>query len=154
MKKGHYPYLYKVDEVANEETVVLRNGAQYIQFPVSDHLRPTDKVIDKFITFVKNLPDEVWLHFHCSAGKGRTTTFLAMYDMMKNATNATVDEIVNRQQSYGGMNLFKEYDEDDWRIIHFEDRVSFINNFYQYCIENPDFDLSWSEWEEKRSFLQ
>ncbi|WP_186645964.1 hypothetical protein [Fluviispira vulneris] len=23
----------------------------------------------------------MWLHFYCHAGKGRTTTFLVMYDM-------------------------------------------------------------------------
>lgn len=39
--------------------------------------------IDEFIKLYKSLPKDAWLHFHCEAGKGRTTTFLAMYDMMK-----------------------------------------------------------------------
>lgn len=147
-KHGHYPHLYRIREVASSEKVALRNGAEYIQFPVSDHQHPDNHIVDDFVAFIKNLDEDTWLHFHCSAGKGRTTTFLAMYDIMLNASNTTLEEIAAKQLSYGGINLLEE--PDNWKISHAQNRTSFIKNFYQYCIENTDFALSWSVWEKRR----
>lgn len=28
--------------------------------------------------------DDTWFHFHCGGGKGRTGTFMMLYDRMKN----------------------------------------------------------------------
>ena len=35
-------------------------------------------MVDYFIDFVENQPENTWLHFHCKAGAGRTTTFMIM----------------------------------------------------------------------------
>ena len=45
-----------------------------------------------------------WLHFHCLAGYGRTATFMAIYDMMKNP-DVGLSDIVYRQSMTGGENL-------------------------------------------------
>jgi len=147
-KYGHYPHFYRVKEVVDAETVALRNGLEYFHFPVSDHTHPDDHIVDDFVTFIKNLDRDVWLHFHCSAGRGRTTTFLAMYEIMLNGEKAPLEEIVERQESIGGINLLHSgaHDMDDWKIPHAVYRTSFIKDFYQYTLENPDFALSWSEW--------
>lgn len=57
----------------------------YIRIPVQDRHGPDDDTVNAFVTFVKTLPEDVWLHFHCLAGEGRTTTFMVIYDILRNA---------------------------------------------------------------------
>lgn len=57
----------------------------YHRLPVPDHCAPGDTAVKQLIDLVKqNKIDPVkdWVHFHCHGGDGRTTTFLALYDMV------------------------------------------------------------------------
>ncbi|MEQ8224825.1 MAG: hypothetical protein ABRQ37_21075, partial [Candidatus Eremiobacterota bacterium] len=100
------------------------------------------KQVDNFITFYKNLSPDTWLYFHCKAGRGRTTTFMTMYDMMRNYDKAGRDDIIKRQWLLGGAKLSeKPVDEAE------KDRWDFIVKFYDYCLQNgPDYKILWSEW--------
>ena len=73
--------------VETEETLIRPNNLMYCRIPVKENERPTDEVVDKFINFVNNLKEDTWIHFHCKMGDERTTTFMAMYDMIKNSNN-------------------------------------------------------------------
>ena len=77
-----------VDRAATEREVVTAAGASYVRLTVSDHARPLDEEVDRFLLAVRALPAGGWVHFHCRAGKGRTTTFIALYDMLRNANRA------------------------------------------------------------------
>lgn len=145
-KSHHAPYFYRIKAVASPKEVAQRNGLEYFHLPVGDHKHPSNKIIDDFVKHIKNLDEDIWLHFHCAAGKGRTTTFLAMYDIMRNASTTPLEEIVAKQEAYGGINLLDEPDNDDWKAPHAVERTSFIKDFYQYCKKKPDFALSWSDW--------
>ncbi len=70
-------------------------GIGYFRIPATDFLPPTADV-DRFVAFAASLPPETWLRLHCHAGDGRTTTFLAIWDMMHNAGSVSVEEIVRR----------------------------------------------------------
>jgi len=65
---------------------------------VTDHVRPLDDAVDRFILAVRALPDGAWTHFHCEAGLGRTTTFMVLYDMLRNANRVSLEDIVRRQK--------------------------------------------------------
>ncbi len=145
-KKSNRPIPYLVKEVASEEELAGKYGFEYFRLPVRDHVKPSDEAVDTFIARVKELKNGDWLHFHCSAGKARSTTFLAMYDMMQNASSTSIDDIIVRQQFYGGINLLSDPEEDQWKYTHLVERVEFLKKFYRYCRENPEFALSWSEW--------
>jgi hypothetical protein len=56
----------------------------YIRIPVTDHTGPSDAALRELCTRVpvSGDPASVWVHFHCHGGDGRTTTFLALYDMV------------------------------------------------------------------------
>ncbi len=60
-------------------------------------------MVNYFIDFVKNQPKDSWLHFHCKEGIGRTTTFLIMYDIMKNHKDVNLNDIIKRQVLLSGM---------------------------------------------------
>lgn len=135
-----------VERVQTEEQLVQSLGFNYFRLPVTDHRRPTDSDVDQFISFIRALPADTWLHFHCRAGKGRTTTFMVMYDMMQNAKNVSMEEIFARQASAGGID-FEAGEYGDWRQQYAEDRNLFIKNFYEYCRTNNDgYATSWNSW--------
>ncbi|MEQ8192666.1 MAG: phosphatase [Candidatus Eremiobacterota bacterium] len=131
-----------VESVMTEEELVTGYNYGYYRITVTDGYRPDDKQVDNFITFYKNLSPDTWLHFHCKAGRGRTTTFMTMYDMMRNYDKAGGDDIIKRQWLLGGAKLSeKPVDEAE------KDRWDFIVKFYDYCRQNgPDYKILWSEW--------
>ena len=63
--------------------VAAVHGLEYMRLATLDFYRPSDRVVNKFVELIKNNPNS-WLHLHCHVGKGRTTTFMAMYDMFYN----------------------------------------------------------------------
>ena len=92
----------------------------YFRFPVADHGVPFQAILDKenpnensldlFLNFVRHyvLSEEhvPWLHFHCRAGKGRTTSFLYFYDLILNANkDLNVDDVIQYHNREGGLNL-------------------------------------------------
>lgn len=136
----------KISEIRSEEQLAQSLGMGYFRLAVTDHRRPLDTDVDVFISFIRNISPDTWLHFHCEAGHGRTTTFLAMYDMMLNAKHDTLEEIVDRQYKAGGINLF-ELHKQDWRTPYDQERIAFIKEFYAYCRQNSDhYATSWSSW--------
>ncbi|HBC96972.1 MAG TPA: phosphatase [Clostridium sp.] len=131
-------------EVQSERELVEQNGMNYIRIPVTDNERPSDEMVDYFIKIVKNMPENTWYHFHCKAGIGRTTTFMTMYDMMKNSKDVSLEDIMERQVLLGGKNLLKS----GYKPGSFSgERSEFIKKFYKYTRENRDnFNTSWSQW--------
>lgn len=137
---------FAVEGVATEEQLAQSLGFNYYRLPVPDHHRPSDGDVDQFISFVNALPLDTWLHFHCRAGRGRTTTFMVMYDMMKNAKTTSMEEILTRHSDAGGIE-FKDAEARDWRQQYTEARNLFIKDFYEYCRTNNDgYTSSWSSW--------
>ena len=122
-------------------------GFEYVRFAAADMQFPAPEVVDDFITFVVNLPADAWLHFHCQAGHGRTTTFLVMYDIMKNP-DVSLEEICKRQYLLGGSNLLLEPEGDDWYAKMSRDRAKKIRLFYDFIqgTRAEQIGLQWSEW--------
>lgn len=136
---------WNVDSVMTEEQLAQAQGLGYFRITVPDHRRSSDQDVDQFISFVKVLPENTWLYFHCEAGKGRTTTFMVMYDMMKNAKHDSLDEIVARHVAKGGLDLNDI--GNDWRAPYAQERQAFLQKFYEYCRSNNDsYTTSWCAW--------
>ena len=86
---------------------------------------------------LKNKPDDIHLHFHCAAGKGRTTSFMVMYQAMKNNSNLTLEQLLSYQYNIGGVNLH------DNNI-----QYNFLEDFCNYVQKNKDsnYSISYSQW--------
>lgn len=130
-----------------ERDLVEKLGMNYARFAAADMQFPAPEVVDEFITFVINLPQNSWLHFHCQAGQGRTTTFLVMYDIMKNP-EVSLEEICKRQYLLGGSNLLLEPQGDDWGEKMARDRAKKIRLFYDFMqgTRTEQIGLQWSEY--------
>lgn len=136
------PRFMETEREAAEEV-----GLTYERFAAADMQFPAPEIVDDFIVFVANLPDNAWLHFHCHAGHGRTTTFLAMYDIIKNP-DLPLEDICRRQYLLGGTNLLLEPEGDDWNAKKSRDRAKKIRLFYDFVqgTRSEQIGLQWSEW--------
>jgi hypothetical protein len=135
-------------EEMNEQHIANKYKINYIQIPVLDHQRPSDEEVDHFVKMISQIPTNKWLYFHCRDGKGRTTTFMAMTEMMRDK-KASFEYIMHYQYEIGGNNLLK-LDPAKKLNSYALARVEFLKNFYDYCQENrDDFQTSWSEWLKK-----
>ncbi|WP_051540027.1 fused DSP-PTPase phosphatase/NAD kinase-like protein [Clostridium ihumii] len=131
----------KVQSVLSEKNLVTSKNINYIRFAVKDNYIPSDDIVDEFVDFVKSEGTSSHLHFHCEAGEGRTTTFMAMYQMMNNKDNLSLDEILQYQIKLGGISL-----------IDIPIRKDFLNTFYNYTKANIDsnFEVPYSKWVERK----
>jgi hypothetical protein len=132
---------------ATEREVVEGLGQSYLRLPTTDHLRPRDAEVDAFVRIHLQLPADGWMHFHCRGGDGRTTTFMVMRDVMRNAPLVGIDDIVKRQFMIGGANLDKLPDPTSFAYPFAIERSRFVRDFYDYvCAAMPSYALTWSDW--------
>jgi hypothetical protein len=138
------PVAVEITDATTESGLATQLNVEYRRIPVPDHCRPADDMVQDFVTFAYTLPDQAWVHFHCHGGDGRTTTFLALYDMIRNASQVTLDDIVARQSMLGQYKLFGG-DGSGWKANVEAVRTRFIEDFYQYAkLGYPR--MSWLEW--------
>lgn len=113
--------------IIKTESELCRNyGVQYWRMPITDHYPPDQASIQEFIKFVSALPKDTWIHIHCRNGNGRTTTFLAILEMMR-FRNHSLYDILIRQKQVGGKDLLKIPEEihrqqvarDRLNVVHF-----------------------------------
>lgn len=139
-----------VETVQTEEELCQEKGVGYVRFPILDHTFPSDRDIEGFVGFVQTLPADTWLHFHFKAGKGRTTSFMVFYDILRNP-DVPLKDIVYRQTNIGGEYVLYEGgdpDEKAWKIPLCEEKAEMIPLFYRYVQETygNGFAVKWSEW--------
>ncbi|MEF9935189.1 MAG: phosphatase [Clostridium sp.] len=136
-RKGTLKSKVFVYTVNSESKVAADNGIGYVRVPVTDTYIPSPQVVDQFVEFVKGLKPGTHLHFHCLAGQGRTTSFMAMYNMLRNDDNLSLDKILARQIQIGGIELMTSPVRND-----------FIKDFYKYSVENKanGYKVPYSKW--------
>jgi Inositol hexakisphosphate len=142
------PQQVTVERASVERDVVQPAGANYVRITVTDHTRPLDDEVDRFILAVRALPENAWAHFHCEAGLGRTTTFMVLYDMLRNANRVSLEDIVHRQKILSkGYDVLQPDEPGNWKTPYATQRAEFIRAFYNYARANPNGrPRVWSEW--------
>lgn len=142
------PETVEVHTVRTERQWAEANGARYVRVGVSDHTRPLDAEVDRFVKAVRELPTGAWVYFHCRAGRGRTTTFMALYDMLRNADKVSVEDIARRQELIGhDYDVLKTAESGSWKAPYVDDRIAFVRAFHAYAQANPGGrPLLWTEW--------
>lgn len=139
-----------VQKVLTERAKAQQLGFHYVRIAATDQVWPEPQAVDAFIAFYRTLPKTpVWLHFHCQAGHGRTTTFMALYDMLRNP-GIDADTAAYRQYLLGGADILQMPEDDDmsWRAQAARERITKLRLFHDYAQEQQpqEFAKSWSTW--------
>jgi Inositol hexakisphosphate len=142
------PQQVTLERASIEHDVVQLAGASYVRITVTDHTRPLDDEVDRFILAVRALPENAWAHFHCEAGLGRTTTFMVLYDILRNANRVSLEDIVQRQKILSrGYDVLQPDKPGNWKAPYAAERAEFVRAFYDYARANANGRPSlWSEW--------
>ena len=141
-----------IQSFMTEKELVEAEGLEYFRIPVQDHTWPTAEEIDIFVDFVKGIdPEQVWLHFHCAEGTGRTGIFMMIYDMMKNP-GLPMEDIVVRQTMSGASYPLYTGDPDNFKAPLHEEKARMMPLFYEYVQEQQagNYAVSWSRWLSER----
>lgn len=137
------------DLVIPESEEAKRYGFQYVSFTIGTKFKASDDNIDQVVNFFDSLPKDVWLHIHCTNGKGRTSTILAMLDIMKNAPKVSLPDIIKRHKLLGSVDLFdiKVWKNGTYDNEQLRNRKNFIIAFYKFISERKaGAPQKWSEW--------
>lgn len=123
----------QVTSVSNEAKLIKQHGLglDYKRIYVLDHTAPSEEQAEEFIKFFKALGPDNWLHIHCAAGSGRTTLFMCMCDMLRNASKLSFEDIVQRQYRLGGIDLQHLGAPDGWKYPCTKQRLEFLKRFYE-----------------------
>jgi hypothetical protein len=73
----------RTEEQAFDNRAIGKFRVRYVRIPATDHCAPSDDALGKLRTLANEVTAHDWVHFHCHGGDGRTTTFLALYDMWR-----------------------------------------------------------------------
>ena len=93
----------------------------YIRIPVTDHCMPSEDALNRFVKLCVSLKPDDWVHCHCHGGDGRTTTFLALFDMVHWAKSKgikgfpTIDDFAHRQCELFAYCLKPDGCPDTWK---------------------------------------
>ena len=133
-----------------EAEACAKRGLGYLRLTILDHCFTDPQNLEDFIAFVQDLPSDTWLHFHCQAGKGRTTMYLVFYDFLRNPDVAEKD-IIYRHYKQGGNFMYYQGDDPDesaYKVELSKEKAEMIPLVYKYIQENlaTGFKVSWSQW--------
>lgn len=143
---------FSVHNVSSEEDLVKQSKFGYERVYVEDHAVPSPKQVDRFIQIIKRMPRLQWIYFHDRAGLGRVTTFMVMFDILRNAKRVSFEDIIARQAALGGKDLSEMPEVGTAKYQAALNRLNFLKQFYQYARENSDrFQTSFTTWSRKHS---
>jgi hypothetical protein len=134
--------------VQGEPEILVPHNITYHRFYVTDDQYPALSEIDRSVQLWDSVGENQHVHLHCENGHGRTTTFMVMADILTNAKNVSLDDIIKRQKEIGGENLKKLPDPDDYKYPYEVKRLELIEAFYNYAkttsSPRPQFSL-WAQ---------
>lgn len=137
-----------VTDAKTERELVESEGFTYIRIPCTDHMWPGTEQIDQFFDFIRSVDrNDIWPHFHCVAGEGRTGIFISAYDTLKNQ-HVDPGDIVFRQSYLGNTYLLYQGDGTSWKDFLSYEKASYMTLLWFYIMENAstDFEKSWSDF--------
>lgn len=118
---------------SERELVAVQRHLGYVRIAITDHMKPEDDDGDDIRIFFDSLSRGTWKHYHCAAGKGRTTTLMVINDMMVNyeREELTFEDFLIRQYLLGGANLLR-ISKIPWKRDIARDRLIFLRRYFEY----------------------
>lgn len=125
------------DQFAIEQSEIEKRGYHYVQ-PLKKGWVQNLSFIDPVVAEFDVIPADAWVYFHCARGCARTTTFMILYDIYRNAKNSSLDEILERQYCLGGEDIANTdvWGKSTWSKEQLEARKRIAVLFYDYMTDS------------------
>lgn len=152
LKLEHESLEFTVETVMSEKELVESEGFTYLRIACTDHVWPDPWEIDQFIEYVKGVDtDDVWFHFHCQGGSGRTGAFMMIYDKMKNP-HVDDKDILYRHAKTGSNYPLYLGDGDSYKDPLYKEKAEMAPLIFDYIEQNHEsnYEVSWSQWLEQK----
>ena len=124
-------------------------GLSYENVKIISKTVLTDENVEQILNLFENAPSDAWFHFHCHHGKGRTSTMVVMLDIVKNAPQVALQDIVKRHSLLGSTNFFdtKVWKRGTYSKDLLEARKKFIEDFYNFVVQRKQGGIqNWTQW--------
>lgn len=121
-------------EILTEEQLARQLGLGYARFYVADHSPPSRDQLEAFTQIINTIPKNTWVYFHCRGGVGRTSTFMVLYAINKNAKHIPLDKIIRHQADIGGKDLTNMPAHNSYKYLLAKQRLALISQYYRHII--------------------
>ena len=115
-------------EILTNEQMAQKHNIEYNRFFIP--VFPESFQEKEFIELVDSISDDETVYVQCWDGTGRSTVFMTMFDILKNH-EVSLELIVERQASLGGINTSDLYPRESSRYKRSLDRKTYIERFYE-----------------------
>lgn len=153
LRRGFYTgrLSHNIDDqdVVFDRDLMKSKGVHHINLYYDRKSIPGDDYVSNFINLVKSIPEDAWIHFHCNAGRGRTTVAMVMYDIIHNAKTVPLKDILERNYLIGSDNLndVTLWKNGTYTVDQLERRHDFVSGFYEYMRSDDGYGkYTWVEW--------
>lgn len=153
-----YPPVDDASKLQTEGEIFRSMGAQYF-VPLKNHDNWLGdwSYMDDVIRIFEQVPEDGHLYIHCKNGRGRTSTFLILHDIFKNAKKMSLDDIVNRHYCVGREDLYNTtvWRGGNWTREGLEARKALIESFYAYMSSPQGYPhRTWAQWTAQNGAMQ
>jgi hypothetical protein len=131
----------KCKNILTEGDLCASEDIIYHRFSSIDYNPPQYQAIIDLARFTQNEfnPQTDWVHIHCHAGQGRSTSFSILFDMFMRVENSTLNSIsfpdlLQFHFESGGKNLL-EKPINEWKYPMAIARNNMLHQMYNFLIE-------------------
>lgn len=138
VKMGGEKIQVQADATETEQQYLKTKRILYTRIPIAsaDITKIEDKQIDQLSNLVKRAKKDEWFHFHNEVGTNSVSVAVLLTDILKNATNMTLNDILARENDMSAQVKLTP-----------EGRSPRLEKIYTYAKEQgPDFKISFTTW--------
>lgn len=145
------------NQINTEEDIFKALNITYLT-PLKNELAwlDNDDFMENTIRLFQSFKRDTHLYVHCLHGRGRTTTYLILYDIFRNADKVSVEDIANRHFCLGRENVMDTEvwsKKGSWTKEALMARKTLVIRFHNYMTDPRGYQYqSWTQWKKEKGY--
>lgn len=134
----------RFDLRTSEAVEAAKYGFHYIALPFPKSNQLALGYLKTLYETVSKIPGNSWIHVHCANGKGRTTVAMVAIDIIKNAPDVSLEDIIQRHKQMGSedLNDISVRQDGTYTEAELKQRKQLIKDFYEYIASLKKQDIT------------